>query len=263
MFLELKRSIFNKWFVLTMIIVFCFSFLSAYLCGWRTALSAPAATDLNDEGVRFLTNYYGNTFRVWTDSFQSVQMLLPVLVGIPYLLTYFEEKQNGFRNYVVSRKGLVRYVFQKTICIAFAGSFAVTIGQALFYSVSYFMTVASVDKKIVGDMIDYNTSLFYRNPYLYFFIINVLRFIYCFALAVFSIGLTSCLKVKAVILTLPFVLVAILDIISLSPYTPYETSVMLTFGNATIKSFTVYVICLIMLGVIGLIYSERKRRIYG
>lgn len=211
---ELKRAIFSKWNIFLILFLLGMMFINAYYDGWNTALHVNKATDIsNYDDILFYEKYFGNTFRVWSASYYMIQVLVPIVLIVPYILSYINEKNNRFRNFMIAREGSKKYLFNKIVAIAISGTLLLGFSEFLFYFITYFFTSPSTDLKYVKDLINYNEKLFIAKPFFYFVLLLMLHIIYYFAFTICAVGITSILKRKSAVIITPFLLIAILDLI--------------------------------------------------
>lgn len=256
---ELKRAIFSKWNIILILFLLGMMFINAYYDGWNTALHVKKATDIsNYEDVLFYEKYFGNTFRVWSSSYYMIQVLVPIVLIAPYILSYINEKNNRFRYFMMVREGSKKYLFNKIIAIAISGTLLLGFSEILFYFITYFITSPSTDLEYVENLIHYNEELFIAKPVVYFALLLLLHIIYYFAFAVFAVGVTSILKRKSAVIIIPFLLVAILDLVLPIPVQPNVVMQANKFSYFTLNSYTILILAYIIVGVISYILNEKR-----
>ena len=256
MWIELKRALFKKSNIGLILLVCGMMFILSYNLGWSSAIKAPYATDLSSiEDVIWIQNYHGNVFRIWANSYTLVQALTPLILVSPYLLSYFNEKSNKFRYLVIARKGRISYSFQKMLAIALAGAIILGFAQLLFAAVSYVFTSHDLNIEFIENLTHYNEAFFLNNPYKYFAYILISQIVYYFSLLIFSIGITSLLKNKVVIILTPFIAVAFLDMI-LPLFMQPNVVTQPMYPNFTIDGYLFLIVLYLVLGLATFAYSE-------
>lgn len=211
---ELKRALLKKSNLVLIIAVVSLMIINAYYGGWKTALTADSAQDiLNLEDAIFYKKYYGNTYRVWKDSYYMIQALAPVILVAPYLNTYLLEKTNRFRFFCVSRKGNLKYVCQKAFAIALSGTIVLAFSELLLAVITGLLTQHDNSKEFIEGIVSFKEDFFIDNPMLYFVFIYVSHIVYYFCFLLFSIGITSFLKNRIAVIAAPFIIVGMMDMI--------------------------------------------------
>lgn len=261
---ELQRALFNPWNLLIVLIVEIFMFANAYFDGWNTSLGALNASDiLNMDDRIYYAQYYGNTFRVWFSAYSTLGVFAPILLVLPYILTYREEISNNFRYLMIARKGKVRYSMTKLFSIVISGVSILVISEFIFYGVSFFFTYPLQTPEFLDNIVRYNESFFLSHPYQYFFFIIALRVIYYFCLSVFSVGVTSFIESKIAIILTPFLLVTILDSVLPSHLAPYVMIRPNGYDNFSIGNFAIVNISFFIIGITFYMINEKKMSEFG
>ncbi len=254
---ELKRAIFSKKSIILTAVVLILMFMNAYYGGWNTALHIKNAVDITNESDRvFFGNFYGNTYRVWIKSYYMVQILTPILLIVPYILSYSDEKRNKFRYFVEKRKGTRKYLVHKILAIAIAGTCILAISELLFFSITYFMTCPSVDMEYIEGLVCYKEDFFRMNTGAYLAIIFILQVIYYIALSIFSIGITSMLSNKVAILITPFLVVSILDLILPISFQPNVAMQPMVSSEFKLSGYWGLIVMYIVVGFITFYITE-------
>ncbi len=261
---ELKRAIFSKWNIVLILFLLGLMFINTYYDGWHTALHVRKAKDIiNYEDVIFYEKYFGNTYRVWSASYYMIQVLVPIVLIVPYILSYFNEKNNKFRNFMIAREGSKRYLLNKIIAIAISGTLVIGSSEFIFYFITYFFTSPSTDLEYVKDLIKYNETLFIAKPFIYFAFLLFLHIIYYFSFTIFAVGITSILKRKSAVIITPFLLVAILDLIlpiHIQPNVVMQPNKSLDFK---LNNYIILILSYILVGIICYVLNEKRIKKQG
>lgn len=261
---ELKRAIFNKFNILLIFLIIGLMFINTYYAGWNTALNIKKATDISKyEDILFYAKYFGNTFRVWSNSYYMIQALAPIILIVPYILSYINEKNNRFRYFMIAREGSKKYLFNKIIAIAISGTLLLGFSEFLFYFITYFFTSPSTKSEYIKDLIYYNEDFFISKPILYFVIIFLLHIVYYFAFTIFAVGITSILKRKTAVIIVPFLLVAIFDLVLPVPLQPNVVMQPNKNSNFTLTNYAIIILLYIIVGSIFYIQSEKRYKKQG
>lgn len=261
---ELKRAMVSKWNIVLIMFLLCLMFVNSYYDGWNTALHVKKATDIsNYEDILFYEKYFGNTFRVWSNSYYMIQVLTPIVLIVPYILSYNNEKNNKFRYFMMVREGSKKYLLNKIIAIALSGTLLLGFSEFLFYFITYFFTVTSTDLEYVKDLINYNEALFIAKPIFYFALLLLLHIIYYFAFSIFAVGITSYFKRKSAVIITPFLLVAILDIVLPTYIQPNVVMQPNKSSNFTLNNYVILILAYIIVGIICYVLNEKRIKKQG
>lgn len=261
---ELKRGIFNKWNIFLILFILGLMFINAYNAGWNTALHIKKATDVaRYEDVLFYEKYFGNTYRVWSDSYYMIQALAPIILIVPYILSYFNEKNNKFRNFMVSREGLKKYLLNKIVSISISGTLLLGFSEILFYFITYFFTSSSTDLEYVKGLVSFKEMTFLANPIFYFGNILLLHIIYYFAFTIFAVGITSALKRKSAVIITPFLTVAILDLVLPTSLQPNVIMQPNKSSDFVLINYVILISAYIIVGIICYVINEKNVKRQG
>lgn len=254
---ELKRALLKKSNLVLVIAVVSLMMINAYYDGWKTALTADSAQDiLNMEDVIYYKKYFGNTYRVWKDSYYMIQALAPVILAAPYLNTYLLEKTNRFRFFCVSRKGNLKYVCQKAFAIALSGTIILAFSEMLLAVITGLITQHDTSIEFIQGIVSFKEDFFIENPLLYFVLIYVSHIIYYFCFLLFAMGITSFLKNKIAVIAVPFIIVGAMDMILPTALQP--NVVMRPCQEAfSIGGYGVLMGIYVITGIISLMVSEK------
>lgn len=264
MIFELKRALFKKSNLIIIVLIVILMLINAYYDGWNTSLSAENASDIARASDRlFFKKYFGNTFRVWRSGYYMVQALAPLILGAPYMLSYLDEKTNHFRNFMIARKGIKKYLLHKTFAIVLAGTIILISAESMFAMITYFLTYPDLSKEFLENIVHYHETYFFQHPYLYFGMVLVSHALYYFCFLFFAIGIASLFKNKIAVIILPFLCVGILDLILPSILQPNVVMQFYYSRNFSAYGYIGLVIAYVWVGVALLIFSEHKYRKQG
>ncbi|MEE3471000.1 MAG: hypothetical protein VZR24_10065 [Butyrivibrio hungatei] len=255
---EFYRAVFNKKNIVLVAFIVFIMFYSAYNDGWKTALFANRATDIaNSEDVHYYQRYFGNVYRVWVSSYSVIQILIPLLLLIPYTLTYTVEKQSNYRYLLFSREGKKSYLWHKIISIILSGVVIVGLAEGVFYSCSYIFTSHDVAGEYIYGIVENKNSIFYRDATRYFAMIFGMHLVYYAAFLLFSVGVTSFFKNRIAILSLPFLISSAFELIMPSFMQPNVVMLPWISFKYSVEGYIVLVIMYCFIGVICLNITEK------
>lgn len=263
---ELKRALFKKSNLLMIAFVIIMMFINAYYAGWHTAISAPNAPDLHrEEDVMFYVLRLGNTLKVWKDGTYLIPVLSPILLLIPYGLSLALDKENNYRYLMMSRLGRNRYLYNKVFAIVVSGVLMILVGEIIFYGLTWFMTVDVREARYLEYVAQ--TALypkqFYENPYLYFAIHLLIKYILYISTAIFGIGIASNFSNKAGIISTPFIILVIGALLLPKTFV-YDIALNNIFAlDFNLNTLWINILCLNGIGLLSLYFSERNLYING
>lgn len=256
---ELKRALLNKRNFLILVLIVFLMFANAYYSGWNTSLGVYRSDDIdNMNDKKYIAQYFGNTYRVWFSSFSTVSIFAPVLLVVPYIFSYREEIDNNFRYMMISRESKFKYSVQKILSIALSGTFLLMISEILFYLLSYRFTYHIISMEFLEGIVSYKTHLFMSAPFKYFVIIIILRALYYFSLAIFSVGITSFIETKIAILIVPFLVITIFDTLLPQRFAPFVMIRPNGYEEFNILIYFVFISALFSIGIITYFIHEKK-----
>lgn len=255
---ELKRALFKKSNIFLIIGIIILMFINSYYAGWKTALTAAKATDIaNMEDVIFYQKYFGNVYRVWSQSYYAIQTLSPLVLVTPYMLTYTMEKFNKYRYLTISRQGKMKYILSKIFTIALSGTIVLGSAECLFGIISYMFTQHDTSLEFISGIVSFKTNYFYEEPLKYFIFVYISHIIFYFSFLFFATGITAFFKNKIAITIIPFLAMTILDMIlplSMKPNVLMKPHIS---ANFSMGSFFMMMTLYIILGVILVYISEK------
>ncbi len=255
---ELYRAIINKKNIALVAFIVFMMLFSAYNDGWKTALFAAKADDIADPAdVEYYQHYFGNTYRIWKSSYRVIQVLIPLLLLIPYVLTYTAEKESTYRYLLVSREGTIRYLCHKVFSIIIAGVAVVGFAEVLFYSGTYLFTMHDSTGEYIADIVENEKSLFYQDANKYVLLVFGVRLIYYAAFLMLSIGITSFFKNRIAILLLPFLVSSIFEMIMPLHMQPNVILLPWTSLDYSMYGYLATVALYCFIGIVCLFLSEK------
>ncbi|MDE6835136.1 MAG: hypothetical protein K2J39_12960 [Ruminococcus sp.] len=215
--IELRKSLKNKLFILSVIMGFTVSFLS-FLYNYELYTTASEETRLysNEFGIIYnpmlsmntLYNSWvgGEAFTLGTTVFFFI---IPILTAIPYGWSYCSELKSGYIKNVVTRCGKMQYFISKYIATFISGGLAVAIPLICNFilTASFIPAYQPQVRYMQYYGIFSNTFLsevFYRNPVIYILIYIFIDFIFCGLIACLSCTSANIIKNKVVAMLTPF-----------------------------------------------------------
>lgn len=214
---EVKKSILNRSFCITLIIATVISLVNAYQMiehyYWiqekisSTSGEWEVLLNPNLPMVTLYNHWIGGEFTTLSSSL--FYMLLPLLSPLPYGLSYFVERKNGYVRNVFSRGKKVDYFKAKYLAVFISGGLVVII-PLLINILTVSMFVPAYKPDIFYDiyyavpMLQMWSYIFYTFPFMYVVLFLILDFVFSGLIATISLALTFWIKNRFVILLLPF-----------------------------------------------------------
>lgn len=259
MFSEIKRALFKKSNIYIIVLIVALMLINTYYGGWRTSLLAGNAKDFpNASDMLFFQKYYGNTFRVWGDSYTTIQAIAPVILVAPYLLSYLNERANHFRVFMISREGVKTYILHKVLAIALAGTIVLISAEFIFGVLTFLLTYHNTSKEFLQNIVSYQEAFFFKHSYAYYMLLLLSHALYYFCFLFFATGIASFFKNKIAVIIVPFLFVAILDMI-LPPI--MQPNVVMQFNyssNFSLYGYCALLISYVIIGIGLLTLSEHR-----
>lgn len=250
-------------FVCALLCIVCY-----YEGSWKTYLSWNTASDitnvqrLSEDGI-FMMKYHGNVFRLWQNATYTFKLLLPILLMIPYIYSYIEEKSNGYRYYMITRKNYTKYMRDKFISVLGQSIVPIIIGQLIAMGIIFAYSAHDTSTELLENIVNSQyASFFLQMPYYFVFVQIIFQILYMIAFLIFSLGIASFLKQTLYIYILPFLIHTLISVILPDGYR--LTNIFdLTATTFSILGYSIMMIVLIITGMIMIVYNERKWRIRG
>lgn len=203
--------------------------------------------------------------------------VFPLLVTIPFGWSYCEEKQRGYHKLVSVYGGKKSYFLAKYFAVGLSGGLAMVIPlmfnfllATLFFPVVTPNVIYDIHYGVFGSSL--MSTLFYTRPFLYLFFYLSIDFFYCGLLACMSLGITSFIKHKWVVVIAPFFFCLVINFctrfIYTSPTTVYKQLSPLYFlrpvESGYAASWKIILISGLFLFLISvcLVWWERQHEIY-
>lgn len=137
---EIKRGLFSKksliLFIFILIIILATCFTST---GWKT-YHMSIGNDLADvdlSEINYIRNLHGNVFKLWKSSLYTFKILLPLLLMIPYIMTYIDERNSKYRYYINIRGNKCSYLFNKIVATVLSTIFVIFIAEIISMFIIY------------------------------------------------------------------------------------------------------------------------------
>ncbi|WP_160673983.1 hypothetical protein [Clostridium sp. C8-1-8] len=188
---EMKRIFLSKNMLVAVIM--------AFLCMFTSILLGNFYVEKKDAVYYFMLAHS-------LGSASLLPLLAPVIVSLPFVASFLEDKESGFFKYLLLRISHKKYVVIRLISNALAGALALTIPlstifvfYALFYGVK---TNGMAVGKYAGDL----SWLSVNRPLLFVFSIIALTFIYGMVISTLGLGLSVIIKNRYLAIILPFIL---------------------------------------------------------
>lgn len=206
---ELKRSLLNRYTLISLFIGVLISM--SYIVQWVIKFNE------NFVGSKYPMSYPITVFTGWlcsgTFSLQSYlyYMLLPIIVVIPFSLSYYEDKHSGYIRVICNRVNKEEYLKAKYLSVFISGGIVFVIPLILNLMVSACLLPSLLPQVSAegGNMVRSVTKLyelFYSNPYIYIMIYLIIDFIFSGLFATISVSVASFATNKFVVLMYPLII---------------------------------------------------------
>ena len=266
---ELKRAIFNYRCLILGIVMICILALSSYEEVWKNAIfiSNDDGSPVSNDMYLYYTQTFGNAYYIWRKSYVTIEAILPILVVFPFLLSYLEEKKNGYRYLCIARIGTSKYLINKVIAIAVGTAIVIGTVETIYFLILLGLGNTGNIPESYGLGVQFFYDLYSRNVLLHTTFILFLRVIFVFAFTVFSIGVTQRLTSKIGLIVIPFLVATTIDIfISVILHSNllinYAYSLIFV-ANFSIFNYITIVSLLLAGGILMIVLGERKEKVIG
>lgn len=252
--IDFKRAIWNKQFVIVMIIGVLLSLMQIYM-----------------EVIPYLKYYEGaasyfNPFVKWisNDGFNTCAllffMIFPVLASLPYSDSYWVDKNSGFNKSIYTRSKKKDYFISRYITNFIIGGTVVVIPLILNFYI-LMMLLPAVHPSIFDESIlpkDMFSSLYYFHPYLYVGIYLALTFIFGGTFASIGLAVSAYCKNRLLVVTTPVLIYLSMHIFELARLPHLVPAKFLSAGQpvSSINILSISIIFLILFISSLIIYAK-------
>lgn len=229
--LELKKSLHNKAFLMSIVIatvfvvlslIYCVSIYNRDMSGIRDVSNNTDVIYAPGMPIYTLFNHWigGESGSLGTSVFFFI---FPILCALPYGWSYCVEKNSGYRRTIIVQTGKKNYYAAKYFATFISGGLAVVIPMilSLIMTAAYFPAIKpDVIYDIYYGVFKYSlmSKLFYTEPFLYIALYFCIIFMFCGALACCSMAATAIIKQKYIVMLVPFVLCLAIHFIVMFTY---------------------------------------------
>ncbi|WP_434577813.1 hypothetical protein [Thermoanaerobacterium thermosaccharolyticum] len=216
---EFKRALFDKKLLFVVLVSLLLLFLSAY----QSILKPAAFANINSSDISDKKLYYENVIRpgqnvylIWSQSYYLIKTFFVFMIILPFTYSYIYERNKKFNYFSISRIGLKKYHQIKFIVNGITGGIALVLPELIYYIIlllvarNEILPVSILRSRGAPDGL--YSSIFFKDPNKYIFIVFIMHFILGFSFAGFSAGITSFFNKKYIIYTLPYIFFIIYEI---------------------------------------------------
>lgn len=214
---ELKRSIFNKWTLIAMMIIMCFGikhFMGMYdsrmeyihyveEAGYGNAVNVCSGT-----AYEYWIMFDFNMYKI------VILFIMPILSVLPFGMSYYSDVKSGYIKQIVSRMSMKTYTRAKYIATFISGGLAVTL--PLFIQFLLTATIFPLHKPdrfacaMVGQYC-FDVDLFYEHPMIFTLFRLMLIFVVAGLLATVSLLVSKYIYNYFSVFITPFVVSFMLE----------------------------------------------------
>ncbi len=157
--------------------------------------------------VNAFTNWIGGTDTMYS---KLLFLLLPMLVTLPYAVSFYQDCKNGYINYVCTRTSQKSYFQAKFLAVFLSGGIVSVIPLLLNFILSAtVMPCIKVEAAAGAGFVLPKSSfskIFFQHPFLFNLICLVMVFVFAGTLAVFALATTFYSKYIYTPMLFPFIL---------------------------------------------------------
>lgn len=132
---DLNKTVINLGFIGAVFITFIFGFMGiAYMDNANGGKEYSVLEALTAFDREFITSHSDfSALRIFTMGLSNYSvMFMPIIVALPFTVSFCAERNNGLMRFTISRTGKLRYYISKFFASALSGGLAVLIGMILF-----------------------------------------------------------------------------------------------------------------------------------
>ena len=182
-------------------------------------------------------------------------LILPILATLPYGLSYFEDKDNGFLKMIYQRTRREEYIKNKFVATFISGGIAVTVPLIinLMVAMSLFPNIVP-DVSRCTDLIFSNRifyQIYYSKPLVYITLFLIIDFLFAGMWAVIALLSSYLSDYKVVVLITPFFIQLILEVVWGQLNIPENSTIFfLQAGHGILADYWFIPIIYLLLGII-------------
>jgi len=217
---ECKRSIFNKWIIISMVVVSVFCAIQFYDCFESRMKHIDMVKELGQYksvNVCKVTAYERWLFFQPNLYRYALIFVLPILAVLPYGMSYYSDLKSGYVKQIATRISMKVYTRAKYIATFLSGGIAITF--PLFVQFFIIATIYPLHKpyRFDGSLIgqySFATDFFYEHPVIYTILRMLVIFVISGLLATISLLVSKYIYNLFSVFITPFVVCFILQFIT-------------------------------------------------
>ena len=221
--IELKRAIFNKYFLWGCIFGIIIIFLHSYSIVVEYNSVIPKIENAVIKGINPLAPTI-NVFTSWIgwnseNKYSKLFFaLMPFISVIPYFWSYCDDIKKGKANVMIEKNGKFNYHLTKYFATFISSGLTIAIPLLLDFLI-LLLFVPAVFPDSVYDIYygifsnDFMANTFYTNPLLYVFVFLLLNFTYCGLFGCIGYSVSTLIKNKVISLIAPIVFILLTEFI--------------------------------------------------
>lgn len=193
---QIKYCLKSRKFKIIIVIAFLILFTTSFFQNADVFLMDYNATDISNPSAfkKSLFNELLNKYNIWINAIPDYCQFILIIIGIPFSMSYLQEKESGLLNFIDMRVSHKKYVLSKFFANFIIGGLTVVIPFLIFTMVLFIFFGGSIDNATLVDRFGgaYN-HLFRSNFYLYllfhcsiFFLIGGVYANICLAVSTFT-----------------------------------------------------------------------------
>lgn len=213
--IELERAFRGAGFKVALLIGCAISLMQFINMGVRNAMNPLEFYTYNglDMPYNLVYTWMGGTFNLYYTVYVRI---LPILVTIPYAVTYYTDKRSGIiKNYYIRTKK-INYLTAKIIAVFLTGGVVSILPLFInFVSTSAIVPTLVWPSSSTGVIANAMwSSIYYSNIYLYYLLYFILEFICGGLLATVSLMISFWVNNAFIVLLFPFVLCEFMNVVA-------------------------------------------------
>lgn len=238
---ELKRSLFNKWILIAMLVTSIFCLLQFKEMYEGRMGYFEAIKELGFEKSEYICT--GSAYENWI-MFENYSMyryiflfIFPILAVMPYGMSYYMDVRSGYIKQMVSRMSMKTYARAKYIATFVSGGVAITVPMIMNFLFTATIFPMHKPYRFLGNMFGEQllSGLFYNNPLIYTLFKLLLIFVVSGLMATISLLVSKYIFNYFSVFITPFVLTFLLEFsvyITEYSYVSFSTNLRAEIANS-------------------------------
>lgn len=268
---EIKRMVYSKKFFLVVAIGIAILLLSVFMEAKDYMFMDLNAPDLQTpeqkQGIMELIEQGLNKYTILSFALGFYSMVMPLLCGLAFSLTYNEDLSNGMIKNIHIRTSKKKYLFTKILINSIIGGLSVALPLLFIIILAHLFLKGNIyDFGAYGSYGGFLSDMFMNNTSLYYVIFLIIEFAFGAAYGNIALAVSTKIKSKIAILLSPYVfyigISLLFNSINLSNWAPEAIPQFYVFPDVPLFIIVVQLLVIFLISSLLFLFWARKKKIY-